>query len=53
MRLTELLMAAFDAANDSTYRPLRNELPNLMISGMQHVLLVSIIYLQIILLNKV
>ena len=36
-----------------TYRPLRKELPNLMISGMQHVLLVSIIYLHIILLNKV
>jgi sulfoquinovose isomerase len=53
MRLTESLMAAFDAANDSTYRPLRKELPNLMISGMQHVLLVSIIYLHIVLLNKV
>ena len=37
MRLTESLMAAFDAANDSTYRPMRKELPNLMISGMQHV----------------
>jgi hypothetical protein len=44
MRLTESLMAAFDAANDSTYRPLRKELPNLMISGTQHVLLVSIIF---------
>ena len=53
MRLTESLMAAFDAANDSTYRPLRKELPNLMISGMQHVLLVSNIYLHIVLLNKV
>ena len=53
MRLTESLMAAFDAANDSTYRPLRKELPNLMISGMQHVLLVSIKYLHIVLLNKV
>jgi hypothetical protein len=43
MRLTESLMAALDAANDSTYRPLPKELPNLMISGMQHVLLVSTI----------
>ena len=53
MRLIESLMAAFDAANDSTYRPLPKELPNLMISDMQHVLLVSAIYLQIVLLNKV
>jgi hypothetical protein len=46
------LMAAFDAANDSTYRALRKDLPNLMISGIQHVLLVSIIYLHIVLLNR-
>ena len=26
MRLTESLMAAFDAANDSTYRPLRERI---------------------------